>query len=249
MMAELPETLEDAIAQARDATKTALNDGYRLLQVELVFPEIALQAQSIAQQFIPAIQELGMQPVVLFPDTGAAALARRDWAEVPFRIDDIGTGRSPVENKIKPEDELFLVVNPSAVEVGQVEKLYNAAGDRPLVLLNPNLEDVSIVGIGYTARQLRERFLNRIESCYYLKPLPGAALWRYYPSSWQVLLEEAEGEYKLIAEGAKKPVGEELEQILMAAVTPNEPGEPPTPQPQRQGLFAGVQRFLRALNQ
>lgn len=248
-MAEIPNTLEDAVNQAKEATKAALNDGYRLLQVELVFPEIALQAQSITQQFIPAIQELDIQPVVLFPDTGAAALARRDWGEIPYRIDDIGTQRSPIETKMKPEDELYLVVNPSAVEVAQVEKLYNAAGDRPLILLNPSLEDVSIVGIGYAARQLRERFINRIESCYYLRGLQGAAVWRYYPSAWQVWLEETEGEYKLIAEKATKPIGEELEQILIAATTPKEPGEQPTRQPQRQGFLAQVKSFLRALNQ
>ncbi|NEO47551.1 MAG: DUF1995 family protein, partial [Moorea sp. SIO4A3] len=52
-MSELPLSLEDAIAQAKQATKAALDDGQTRVQVELVFPEIALQAQSIAQEFIP----------------------------------------------------------------------------------------------------------------------------------------------------------------------------------------------------
>jgi len=39
-MTELPKTLEQAIAQAREATKAAIADGYSLLQVELLFPEL-----------------------------------------------------------------------------------------------------------------------------------------------------------------------------------------------------------------
>ncbi len=93
-MAELPQTLDEAIVQAREATQAALNDGYTRLQVELVFPEIALQAQSIAWQFTPIFEQYGSGLKVLFPDAGAAALARRDWGETPFKVTDIGTSRS-----------------------------------------------------------------------------------------------------------------------------------------------------------
>ncbi len=246
-MAELPKTLEEAVAQSMQATKAALDDGYRLLQVELAFPEIALQAQKIAQQFIPIVQEYQLK--VLFPDTGAAALARRDWGEVPFKIDDIGSSRSLVDSKIDSEDELFLVVNPSAVEVAQVEKLYNLAGDRPVVILNPNLEDVAIVGIGLAGRQLRERFLNKIFSCYYLKPLKAAALIRWYPEPWQVWQETAESEYKLIAETAEKPLGEALEQILAPATQTDGPDRQQPSQQRRKGFLGQLQSFLRALSQ
>lgn len=246
-MAELPKTLEEAVAQSMEATKAALDDGYRLLQVELAFPEIDLQAQKIAQQFIPIVQDYQLK--VFFPDTGAAALARRDWGEVSFKIDDIGSSRSPVDSKITSEDELFLVVNPSAVEVAQVEKLYNLAGDRPVILLNPNLEDLAIVGIGLAGRQLRERFLNKIFSCYYLRPLEGAALSRCYPEPWQVWQETAESQYQLIAETAEKPVGEALEQILAPATSAEDPGgEQPSGQ-RRQGFLGQLQSFLRALSQ
>ncbi|MBC6423180.1 MAG: DUF1995 family protein [Hormoscilla sp. GM102CHS1] len=246
-MAELPKTLEEAVAQSMQATLAALDDGYRLLQVELAFPEIALQAQAIAQQFIPAVQEYQLK--VFFPDTGAAALARRDWGEVPFKVDDIGSSRSPLAGKITPEDELFLVVNPSAVEVAQVEKLYNLAGDRPVVILNPNLEDVAIVGIGLAGRQLRERFLNKIFSCYYLRPLSAAALIRCYPEPWQVWQETTESEYKLIAETAGKPLGEALEQILAPATQTDEPDRQQPSQQRRKGFLGQLQSFLRALSQ
>lgn len=243
-MTILPNTLDDAIAQAKEATKIALNDGCTRLQVDLVFPEIALQAQSIAQQFIPIFEELGIVPKVLFPDTGAAALAKRDWGTVGFTIDDVGTSRTPVEQKIKPEDEGFLLVAPSAVEVAQVEKLSIIAGDRPFILLNPQLEDVSVVGIGYAARQLRDRFLGTIETCYYLRPLDGAAILRSYPSLWQVWLETDE-QYQLIAEETQRPVGEGLDQILAKATNTDTTNEASALK--KTGFLTNLQRFLNAL--
>jgi hypothetical protein len=244
-MAELPKTLEDAIAQAKEATKTALENGCTRMQVELVFPEIALQAQSIAEQFLPLFEELGIQPKVLFPDTGSAALARRNWGTIPFKVDDLGTSRTPVEEKIQPEDEAFLLVAPSAVEVAQVEKMSNLAGDRPFVLLNPQLEDIYVVGIGYTARQVRDRFIKTIESCYYLRPLDGAALLRAYPSLWQVWLE-TDNEYQLIAEEPQRPVGDALDQILAKATGTDTSSE--TPPSKKSGFLANLQRFLNALS-
>ena len=248
-MAELPKTLEEAIAQAKEATQSALNDGCTRLQVELVFPEIALQAQSIAQQFIPLFEEYGSGLKVLFPDTGAAALARRDWGEVPFKISDIGTSRSPIENKIQAEDKAFLLIAPSSVEVAQVEALCNLAGTRPCVLLNPQLEDLYIVGIGMAARKLRERFLSTIEPCYYLRPIDQAAILRSYPGLWQVWLE-IEDEYQLIAEEPQRPAGEALDQILANAMGTSETGDGETTSPpvKKPGLLTNLQRFFNALS-
>lgn len=239
-MAELPKTLEEAIAQARDATQAAIADGYSLLQVELLIPE--LKPMPVAQQFLPAFDQFGSEFKVFFPDAGAAALARRDWGNVPFKILEIGTGRVPVQKQFQPEDRAFLFIAPTAVEVAQVEKLCEEAGERPFVLLNPRLQEVSIVGVGYAGRQLRDRFLNTIESCYHLRPLEGAALFRCYPSPWQVWLETGD-DYQLLTELPKKPVGDELDLIL--ARTTQETGSPP---PKKAGLFASMQRFLRALS-
>lgn len=241
-MPELPKTLEEAIAQARVATQAAIADGYSLLQVELLIPE--LKPMPVAEQFLPAFDQFASQLKVFFPDAGAAALARRDWGDVPFQILDVGTGRLPVQKQIQLEDAVFLLVAPTAVEVAQVEKLYEEAGaSRPFVLLNPRMEDVTIIGIGYAGRQLRDRFLNAIESCYYLRPLDEAALFRCYPSPWQVWVETG-GDYQLLTELPKKPVGDELDLILAGT---NQPAAG-QPAPKKPKLFAGLQRFLRTLN-
>lgn len=246
-MSQVPKSLEEAITQAKQATETALSGGYGRVQVELVIPEIALQAQNLALDFASLFSEYGSGFKVLFPDTGAAALARRDWGEIAFKVSDLGSTRMPVETKISDDDQVFLVVSPTSVEIAQVEKLCNLAGDRPVILLIPQLEDVSIVGIGYAARQLRERFISTLESCYYFRPLEGAAVLRYHGSPWQVWQEKDDG-YELLTEVDHKPLGEELERILLKqSSTQEDTGA--TPVVKKPNLLGSLQRFLRALSQ
>ena len=245
-MPQLPGTLEDAIAQSREATKAAIDDGYRRLQVELLFPE--LKVMPIAEQFLPLFAEYGDKLKVFFADAGAAALAKREWTDVPFQILDIGTGRtSNAEQKIQPEDEIFLFVAPTSVEVPQLEKLCAEIGERPFVILNPRLEDSGVVGIGYAARQTRQRFISTIESCYYLRPIfEEAAVLRSYPGVWEVWIKKSEN-YEKVVDLAKKPSGDELDMILAGGGQPQTEGEGTTPA-KKPSVFKGLQRFLKALS-
>ncbi|MBD2775504.1 DUF1995 family protein [Iningainema tapete] len=239
-MVELPKTLDDAIAQAREATKAALADGYTKLQVELIFPE--LKPMPVAEQFLPIFEEYGSRLKVFFPDAGGAALARRDWENAPFQILDLGSGRTAIQPKIEPEDEIFLFVAPTVVEVVQLEKLCAQIGSRPTIMLNPFLEDAGKIGIGYAARQTRERFLNTIESSYYVFPIyEDVAIFRCYPGQWEVWVE-TNGEYKKIVELPEKPSGEDVDGIL--AKQQQTPGEAA---PGKPTFLRGLQRFMRSL--
>ncbi|MFQ4144563.1 DUF1995 family protein [Chlorogloeopsis sp. ULAP02] len=245
-MTELPKTLEDAIAQAREATQAAIADGYTRLQIELLFPELKLMP--VAQQLLPTFEQYGDKLKILFADAGSAGLARRDWTDVPFKITDIGTGRAAsIQSKIQPEDEIFLFIAPTSVEVPQLEKICEEIGDRPFVMLNPFLEDAGKIGIGYAARQIRERFTNTIESCYYLRPIfEEAALFRCYPGVWEVWVQN-EGDYQKVAELAQKPSGDELD-IILAGQAQTPEGETVATVPARKpSVFRGLQRFIRAL--
>ncbi len=246
-MNTFPQSLEEAVNQAKEATLAALADGYNRVQVELVIAEIPLQAQALALEFTNIFADYGSGLKVLFPDTGAAALARRDWGEVPFGVKDLGSRFTPVETQIAPEDEVFLLVCPSSVEIERVEQLCNAAGDRPVVFLIPQLEDVSIVGIGLAARKLRERFISTLYSAYYFQALEGAALLRCHPSPWQIWLEKEEG-YELAAEQGQKPVGDVLERLLLK-LTSDRPEESSIPKPKKSGFLSNLQKMIRALNQ
>ncbi len=243
-MSELPKSLEEAIAQSRIATQAALADGYTRLQVDFLFPELKLMP--VAEQFLPAFAEYDSRLKVFFADAGAAALAGRDWADAAFKILDIGTGRAAsLQSKIQPEDEIFLFIAPTSVEVPQVEKLCENIGDRPFVMLNPRLEDSGVVGIGYTARQTRQRFISTIESCYYLRPVDDeTAVFRCYPGLWEVWVEN-KGEYEKIAELPKKPSGDELDVILMQGQPQSTSDATPTKKP---NMFKSLQRFFKALS-
>jgi len=238
-MSKLPEDLDQAIEQAKEATRAAIQAGYARLQVELVFPE--LKVMPVAKKFLPVFQDMGLQFKVYFPDAGAAALARRDWGEQPFTV----RGMGELQGQMEPDDEAFLMVEPSAIEVKEVEQLCNSAAARPFVMLNPRLEDISVVGIGYAARQLRERFVSQFDSCYYLRPAEGYVLYRCYPSPWQVWLEAKSGDYELVAEETTRPNGEMVDQILTQATGDTKDSSVPT----RKGFLGGLQDFLRALNQ
>jgi Domain of unknown function (DUF1995) len=239
-MSQLPTTLEESIALAQAATIAAINDGHKRITVEIIIPE--LKSMSLARQFIESFTDRGNTLKVLLTDTGAAALAKRDWQDINFKIDDLGNSRSPIEDKIQVEDQLYIAIDPSAVEVAQIEKLCNAAGDRPVILFLPKLEDAAIVGIGYAARQLRDRFLTTLTCAYYIKPLETSAIYRCYPAKWQVWLEQGD-DYTLLAECPEKPVGDELDAILM----PSTPGDSATPA-KSPGMFASLGRFLRTLS-
>ncbi len=243
-MSTIPESLEAAISQAKVALKAALANGCKRITIDLVIPDISLKAQYLAWEFAQELSDYGSGLKVVFPDTGAAALARRDWGKTEFVVTDIGSSRTPVETKISDTDEIFLLVCPSAVEVNLVERLCLLAEERPVVMLIPQLEDIMGVGIGYAARQLRERFINTLESAYYFRPLEGAVVMRQYPHLWQVWREESNsGEYFLVAEVSHKPLGETLERILSGRGE-----EKDTAVSSPRGFFASLRGLFRALN-
>ncbi len=204
--ATIPSSLPVATEQAKAAVLAALKDGYARLQVEMAIPEI--KHQPIAEQFLEIFEQ--QQFKVFFPDAGAAALARRDWGNPDFTIKGLGELIEPVD----ADDDIYLVVNPSSIEVAAVESLCDQATDQPVVLLNPQLEDVAIVGIGYAARQIRERFLSQIETCYYLRPIENAAVYRCYPGPWQIWRETTPDQYELVSDLPSRPSGEDIDRIL-----------------------------------
>jgi hypothetical protein len=237
----LPQSLEEAIEQSKVATQAAIDAGHLKITTEFIYPE--LRFMGIAEQFLPFLTEqYGGTMRVLFTDTGAAALARRDWPEAGFKIGDVGSSRSPVVEKIQPEDRIFVAVEPSAVEVEQIEKLCQAAAeeDRPVILLMPRLEDAAIVGIGYAARQLRDRFIKTLTNAYYIKPLSDeVVIYHCFPDQWQVW-QAKDGEYQVIAELPYKPLGDQLDTILM--------GDQESAPTKASGIFSGLQRFMRTLS-
>jgi hypothetical protein len=237
---QLPDSLEDAIVQAQAATQAALTAGYPRLSVEVLFPE--LKVMPIAQQFCEIFEAWGEGVKLFFTDAGTAAWAKKNWQDSPFqfRSVDVAGSRQTTDaiEHVTEGDKLYIVIAPTAVEVGAVEQLCNQAGDVPVILLFPRLEDVSIVGIGYAGRSLRARFLSTIEPCYHLRPMDDqVALTRFYPTPWQLWLEQ-EGHWSVIAEEQLKPDAERIENLLAAALGNNQ---------KKRSILGELQSFLKAL--
>lgn len=233
-----PDSLETSISQAVEATKAAIADHKTLLKVDIAIPE--LKPLPVAQQYLSQLPDLGENVKVFFSDTGAAALARHQWQDISYELRGIEELIDPVQ----PENDAFVFIAPTPVEVGKVEQICNQAGDRVCILLNPKLEDVSIVGIGMAGRTLRERFLNNIESCYSFLPLERGAVIRSYPSAWQIWWaegEEDDSEHQILATEESRPSGERIGQLL-ASLTATEDVRKP-------GLLDNMQQFWKALTQ
>jgi len=203
----LPNNLEDATEQAIAATHQAIAAGGNRIIVDLRFPE--LKSMPIAYQFAASFNHLyGKEWQAIFSDAGAAALAKREWAELDVSVRGVNEGR----RAIREEDKAFLLIEPTSVEVELVEKLAQLAGDRPFVMLNPRLEN-SEVGLGLSARQMRDRFLSTFETAYYIKPLELGALWRCYPQTWQIWQETEEG-MRSMAEVAQRPSSDDIDRLF-----------------------------------
>lgn len=241
----VPRSLEAAIAQAQAATRAAIEAGVPRILVDFSIPE--LKIMPVAQQFYPLFEEMGLQFKLYFPDAGAAALAKRDWGNPDFSI----RGINEAKGRLEADDDAFLIIEPSSVEVNEVEEFCNAAVGKFVVMLNPKLEDIATIGIGYAGRQLRERFLSTLESCYYLQPLEGATILRAYPGPWQVWGETADDTYELMGEFATKPSGETLAKLFSAETEAGEAdtNAPTKARPKKAGFLSELQSFLRALSQ
>lgn len=234
-MVTVPQTLEASVTQAVEATRIAIASGKSRLQIELAIPE--LKAMPVAEQFLKQYPDLAETVKVFFSDAGAAALARRDWEGINCKL----YGLEELWEPIQPEDQAFLIVASTAVEIKRVEKMCEEAGDRPFILLNPQLQDVAIIGIGAAGRQLRERFINTIEICYYLRPLEQGVLLRSFPGPWQLWWEQEPGNYELLGEDETRPSNERMAEMMASKIAPSQ-------QP-KKGILQSLQQFINALSQ
>jgi hypothetical protein len=222
----LPPDLRTAEAEALASLRSALAAAPRgRWTLELRFEGLRL---------LPVVLRLagelatGDAPIrLLFPDAGAAALARRDGPELAERIDTFSDQRRLQEsiaaeppddgggsNAAEPVDsgaEVLILVGASQADYGTVERVCQAHKGR-VVLVNPGLEDAA-VGIGSVGRERRRGFLAQWEAAYALIPLAGSALRRTHPLDWELYRLDPDG-YRFVASFDHRPDGEERDGAL-----------------------------------
>ncbi|MEN9241599.1 MAG: DUF1995 family protein [Thermostichus sp. DG02_3_bins_51] len=216
--ANLPVDLAEACQQAIQATRLAMQAGYRRLLIEIIAPD--LKAEVLARPFLELVQPPAL---VLFSDAGGAALAQREWGLLPD-----GIQLQSLSPRTQPSpDQSVLLVMPAVYSLDQVERVCQqvSGGDpsglaqkgwdpKPVILLNPQLQDAATVGVGLAGRRLRQRFLSTFETSYYLRSLVEGALFRAYPDPWSVWQQEEPGLYSLLKTLAAQPTGEEVAELF-----------------------------------
>ena len=225
--AALPADLLKAEADLLEAVKAALTsgDGSRW-GATLRFENLRLLpvALRLADALATAYPDLR----VLWPDAGAAALARRDAPELAPAIADFNQWTSKAD-----PDALLLVVGPQPSDYDTFMALCeNHRG--AVVMLNGRLEDAA-VGIGSVARERRRGFVASWQQAYWLQPLEGGALMRSFPEDWSLFRQDPDG-YRWLSASANRPDPETLAALLA--------GEDPDGLKQQLG---NVDRFLDGL--
>ena len=217
----LPGDLAQACEQAIQATRLAIQAGYRRLLIEILAPDI--KPEVLARPFLELLQPPAL---VLFSDAGGAALAQREWGSLPdgMQLQSLTARTQPTP------DQSVLFVRPAVYNLDQVERVCQvvSGGDpsglaakgrdpKPVVLLNPQLQDAAAVGVGLAGRRLRQRFLSSFETSYYLRSLLEGALFRAYPDPWSLWQQEEPGLYSVLQTFRARPSGEEVAELFRAS--------------------------------
>ena len=264
----LPDNLFDAVGQAAKATRDAMQRGVAGSIVELLIPELwdpmsgnvmsesgdQLKVWEISREFLSKLSASGATGVkAVFPDAGAAAMLRARWG------DDVAFEVASVDDRNLVTDDFEGVLVFAAPDPMSLEKVQKATGRAnelgyPVVLLNPRLASGD-AGVGLNVRRMRDNFLGKMTVTYSLRPLPwcNGSLYKSYPSAWKLFLEDPEepGRFKLIDEYAQRPAGEELDDIVDAALRPvGEDGEATekTAAEKVLGMMREMQRFAKSLS-
>jgi len=233
----LPDSFEDAAEKCSRTVASVLESGISKMRVDFdtsagdityttlrnSLPIARVLTLQLAQKL--CVGEDG-QPrgrlQVLMPDEGTAALIAREWAPPPtvrpaciarFRVPDDATA--------------CLVVAPTALDAAALGALLNAdaiaSGAVPLIVLNPQLVDMSTGALGLEGRALIKRMASELQDVFVLQTLPGAAITRTYPGNFAIWQEDraAPGGFKFVRDDSKRPsafsVSEELMQADSAA--------------------------------
>lgn len=207
----LPPDLRAAEQQALEAVQAALVDNPRG-RWSLDWRFEGLRLLPVVLRLSEALSASHADLRLLFPDAGAAALARRDAPEQAERVADFRAHQRRQQAEAEGEvASVLLAVAPSQADYEEFEQLC-ASHRGAVVVVNGSLEDAA-VGIGSVARERRRGFLAQWQAAYYLQPLDGAALRRSYPGPWELYRQDPDG-FRLAASFEQKPDGEQQAEAL-----------------------------------
>ncbi|KAL4340956.1 hypothetical protein GQ457_08G024640 [Hibiscus cannabinus] len=218
-----PGDYNDLLRQAKRAAELALKDGKQLMEIE--FPTAGLgsvpgdgeggnemtESMQLIREFcdLLVIPEKVTRTRIFFPEANEVKFAQQVFEGAYFKLDyltkpsffeDFGfSEKVKMADRVKPDDELFLVGYPyfNVNEMIVVEELYKEAvvnTNRKLIVFNGELDRIRS---GYypsffypKLAALTKTLLPMMETVYYIhnfKGRNGGTLFRCYPGPWRVL--------------------------------------------------------------
>ena len=208
----VPDQLPADLATAEQDLRRAVLDALaaapsRRLSASLLFEN--LRVLPVALRLGAALDDAGFEPTLLWPDAGAAALARREAPELQASIKDFNQWSA--ESDAGERTNLIVAISPQPSDYDAFQEICDAHGGMVL-MLNGRLEDAA-VGIGSVARERRRGFVASWTACYWLQPVDTGALMRIHPDDWRVFRQDPDG-YRLAGTLSSRPDSEGLAELL-----------------------------------
>lgn len=232
------------------ATKLAIEDKKTRLQIDINIPELNPEMDVYR---IGTLMELVRELSLSFADDGKrvkvcvqGSMGQGAFAGIPLQLagtrkilefmdwGDYGAKGAFINigavgaSEVDKEDDMFVLIAPqNAVGnciIDDMRAMTDAAGDRPVILVNPRLKDMpGSSGVMQTmGRDIRLKYAASFETCYSFRllyyagsfyPIMGA-LRMSYPNKYEIYrrVDELNGKenYMLIAEFTNKPTPDDI---------------------------------------
>ncbi len=198
-MKKLPSDLLEAESFLLKAVESSLSDTNHN-RVSSQFRFEGLRVTPIVFRLYEALSSQSIDCLIITPDTGSTALAKRDYSSFKDSIYEL---KDVVENTSVLESLPFLlVISPQPYDYEIFYKLCNSYSGR-IFMLNGKLED-SAIGIGSVGRERRKIFLKSWIDIFWIEPLKSGALLRVYPDQWAIF-KKTNNLYSFFKYYEKKP--------------------------------------------
>ena len=166
-------------------TRSLIDSKTNRIAANLLFPNIRLNP--ILKRLCTELFNKFDSLILLWPDEGGAALAKRDMPEFSHNIYSF--------NKFLKADldniSLVLSVAPNHYDFDQFKSICGTYHGTVL-MLNGKLEDIAI-GIGNVGRERRKTFIRSWSYIYWLQPLTNGAIMKLYDTKWILFRLDQDG--------------------------------------------------------
>ncbi len=162
------------------------NNPYSRLSINLKFE--GLKIIPLIFRLLNKLDKIKLNTNIAFSDEGSSALAKRDYPNYRHRIltyKDINNF-----NNIDKE-QLVIAISPQPYDYEEFESMAINLSNN-ILMINGKLED-SAIGVGLVARERRVKFIKSWKHIFWLEPLSKGAIFRSYPSDWNVYKYTPEG--------------------------------------------------------